>query len=231
MNIETLEADLERDLSERTTELLFYQNQTQAARSIEDADRLRRALVLLLYAHFEGFAKFAFEAYLLAVNALELSCRDASTTLVAATLQDIFKELRSAHPVRGLFKGQVAEDSTLMRFAREMRFVETAYEILDRKVMIPDTVVQTESNLKIHVLRKLLFRVGLDPALFDEYTGEIEELVNRRNLIAHGADRAGVEEQVYTKLRDSVLKVMAGISREIVEAARNRKYLRSVGIQ
>ena len=226
MDLSALQEDLERELSERFAELRFYQNQLQTRAKEQDRNMLRRPLILLLYAHYEGFTKFAMDAYISAVNSENLECANASSEMAAASMADIFAELRNPQPVSKIFRGQSPGDLRLGRFARERQFVEQAYELLKRKVEIPDNVLDTESNLNISVLRKLLYRIGLSPELFDGFASPIQELVQRRNLIAHGADRAGVEDAVYGRLRDRIMSVMSGISRAIVLAAGKGEYRR-----
>jgi len=227
MDAQQLRADMEADRTARQAEILFYQNQVELARSDPDKDRMRRALVLLLYAHYEGFTKFAFAAYISAVNAEGLKCAEANSAIVAAALSELFKELRNPQPISGLLRGPVPEDSALMRFAREREFVERAYEFLDLSVVLTDSFVETEWNLKPPVLRKLLYRLGLDTESVSAEHGRIEELVNRRNNIAHGSDVSGISEATYIALRDSSFRVMSAIARVIGEAAEGRKHLKA----
>src|ERR1700722_6280994 len=96
--------DLESDRLQREAELRLLEN--IAARSDADGERnmLFRSLVLLTYAHLEGFCKFALLAYSGAINALGLPCRDASSAVVAASLGNVFAALRdinSKHPELG----------------------------------------------------------------------------------------------------------------------------------
>src|SRR5205814_9631400 len=58
------------------------ENVIARSQSDEEQAMLRRSLVLLTYAHLEGFCKFALMAYASAINALRLPCKDASIPLV-----------------------------------------------------------------------------------------------------------------------------------------------------
>lgn len=162
MNAEQLRTDIESNLLLRQDEIRFYQNQVELAPVGAAKDRMRRALILLLYAHFEGFTKLALTLYVTAINAEHIACSDAETCLVAATLFDEFNSLRNPQPVAGAFRGANPEDSKLMRFARERTFVEAAYKLLEREVVMSPTLIETEGNLRPRVLRKLLFRLGFD---------------------------------------------------------------------
>jgi hypothetical protein len=226
MDVEQLRAEMESNHALRQDEILQFQNQVELAPSGRDKDRLRRALVLLLYAHYEGFVKFALSVYVNAINASRFRCSEVNSALAAASMGAVFHGLRNPQPVSGLFRGQVPDDSQLIKFAREREFVERAYELLDIVVELPDAVIDAEWNLKPPVLRKLLYRLGLDPEALASEDGRISQLVNRRNAIAHGADIAGVSEQVYVDLRTSTFLVMSTIARTISESVERRSYLK-----
>ena len=63
MKVEDFRAQLEEELTWRTEEILFFQNQCSTIEQEELRDKFRRALVLLLYSNFEGFCKFGFSLY------------------------------------------------------------------------------------------------------------------------------------------------------------------------
>ena len=77
--------DIENDRAHREREIRLIENIASRTESESEANMLRRSLVLLTYAHFEGFCKFALLSYASAIKALGLSCRDATTPLVAAS--------------------------------------------------------------------------------------------------------------------------------------------------
>jgi len=146
MNIESFRAQLEDELTWRTQEILFFQNQCEKLDSAEEKDKFRRALILLLYSNFEGYCIFGFSLYISAINEAQLDCKDANYSLVAATLHDVFVTLRGVKKAKE-FKNTDPDDSRLHLFARERDFVEHSSEIFKRKVLISDDVVDTESNL------------------------------------------------------------------------------------
>ena len=104
-------------------------------------------------------------------------------------------------------------------------FVEVAWRMTERSVFIdPDLIVDTESNLKPIVLRKMLFRLGLDPSLAQPWEGTVHNLLNRRNAVAHGTARAGLEEKEYAQLEQAVMLVVDGIVVAISEAVAKQAY-------
>ena len=92
--------------------------------------------------------------------------------------------------------------------------------------MIPDETVDTESNLWYIVLQKNLYKVGLPIDLFGDLSSDIDALVNRRNSIAHGTERAGVSENEYLKWETKTNRVMEEIIKCIYHNVCYEKYLK-----
>ena len=61
--------------------------------------------------------------------------------------------------------------------------------------------------------------------LFDEYQGDIDALVNRRNSIAHGNFRAGVTEREFSNWESKVSEILSGVTRLLYDYANNERYL------
>src|SRR4051812_37690993 len=97
MNLADIRAELEDELRWRLEELQFFKNQLSDLRTDDQRDRFRRALVVMLYSHFEGFWKTAFSIYVRAINNEGIMCRDALHNLVAATLFDLIGGLTDPH--------------------------------------------------------------------------------------------------------------------------------------
>lgn len=76
-------------------------------------------------------------------------------------------------------------------------------------------------------MQKNLYKVGLPIDLFDDLSGDIDALVNRRNSIAHGTERAGVQETEYLKWEEKTYKVMEQIIKYIYCDVCNEKYLKA----
>ena len=103
MNIAELRAELEEDRAWRDKEIREFQNRGSAISDEEGQKRYRRALVLLLYAHYEGFCKFAFTLYTNAINSADITCGEASYAVAAASLADMFKDLGNPQRSRTSF--------------------------------------------------------------------------------------------------------------------------------
>ena len=220
-------AQLEEEFAWRVEEIVFFQNQCERLDSEIQKEQFRRALVLLLYSNFEGYCKFALSLYVAAINSEGIQCKDADYSIVAATLSDVFSTLRNGSKKAQEFRNDAPDDTKLHRFARDREFVERAVEIMAKKVAIPDSAVDTESNLNPVVLRKNLYRLGLPHDQFAFMDGDINQLLNLRNKIAHGESKQGIPEKLYGQLRDAAFRVMSGISVGITQACSEKRYLLS----
>lgn len=220
-------SDLEEGWAARQQELLTLQN-FAARMEADDADKYRRALVLMLYAHFEGGIKFSLQVYVKFLNELEITVGDASSQIAAASVSDVMQALRDPSRKCKEFSRDLPDDSSLHRFARDKELMEVLPDILERKVVIDDRVVNTESNLKPVILRRILYRVGLDHHLYDHHEHVINKLIRVRNSIAHGESMSGVSKERYEDLRDVVFEVMRDVCMKLRDCVRRQVYLRQV---
>lgn len=217
-------AQLETELEWRDAELRFFNNLCEALRDETERERFRRAMVLLLYSHFEGYCKFALLLYVSAINQAAINCQQATSSIAAAALHDIFLKLRDGTGRAPEFRNVLPEDTKLHRFALDKEFIERSAEIMSRPVVIPESVVNMESNLKPLVLRKNLYRLGLRHDEFSSLEGEINRLLESRNKIAHGQSRSGVQRDFYEALKASALRVMSGITAGLTDAVSREAY-------
>jgi hypothetical protein len=65
----------------------------------EAQESLRRALIVMLYAHLEGYAKFSLEQYAEVINRAGLTVREGRKQLAAACLAEKFKSYRAPDAV------------------------------------------------------------------------------------------------------------------------------------
>lgn len=226
MTSDQLHAELEVDRAWREGEIRFLQNRCKDL-SESEKEQYLRALVLMMYAHVEGFTKFALLGYVRCINSGGMSCAEAETSIAAASLTDVFLALRNPEKKSLLFK-DVPDDTALHRFAREREFILRASEILAKPVFLSDSVVNTEDNLWPVVLRKNLFRLGLPHERFQHLESSLHMLVNTRNEIGHGATPKPVKWLLYEKLRNSALEVMKDLQATLFTASDLKWYRKQI---
>lgn len=226
IDLNSLWAQIELEQKWRTDEIRFFDNQATRLLSKEDQNQFRRANILLLYAHYEGFCKFAFTLYVDTINAEGLRCKEANFSIAAAALDQLFKELRNPESKAIEFKNSLPEDKKLHVFARDKAFLERSTDFDNKLVNIPENVVDMESNLKPVVLRKNLYRLGFPHNGLELIEGYISMLLNERNQIAHGANGIGIESGKYESLRAATFEVMNAVKKYIMNALTKEEFRR-----
>jgi hypothetical protein len=225
VDVDRFRAQLEGEMEWREAEIRFFQNTCEQLDNLDLEKQFRRALILMLYSHFEGYCKFALSLYVSVINNSGALCKDANPAIVASSMNDVLQKLREGTGKAPEFKNSLPDDSKLHRFARDREFVQRIDEVLARRVKIPEDTVDMESNLKPVILRKNLYRLGLQHDQFADLEGQINKLLELRNTVAHGASRAGVERATYEDLRASASRVMTAITASVTRAVEQRLYL------
>ena len=225
MHLGDFKSQLETEFTWRSDEIRFFQNLCERLVVASQKNQFRRASILLLYSHFEGYCKFALSLYVSAVNDEGLVCSQVNSAIVAASLHDILVKLRDGSGKAPEFRNALPDDAKLHSFARDREFVERSAEIMSRRVKLPSEIVNTESNLKPVVLRKNLYRLGLPYEPFEEHEPLINKLLELRNKIAHGESKAGINKTDYDDLWSGVIKTMSNITRDITKAFDEKSFL------
>jgi hypothetical protein len=222
--MEDYEAQLEYDLSWRFEELAFFKNIRAQIADQNEKKKYNRSLVLILYAHFEGFFKFSLHLYVDCINSLGLKCREVNYATAAASLADVFSDLRHPEKKAKTLPIDFQDDPSLRIFCREQLFLEELNNVNERLVKIPDNVINLESNLKPRVVKKSLFRIGLDYSAFKDLFGDIDKILEYRNNIAHGKWKIGIESSQFDGFEKTAIGVMKGMRDQIVRSIREEAY-------
>lgn len=228
MSLQNFLAEMEDDYGWREQELVDLDNAETEISSVSE-EMYRRATILLVYAHMEGFCQFCLLHYVRFVNQQELTCGEVSYRIAASCMKDVFHDLRYPESKTNDLDVPDAKESSLVTLAREDIFLEKISQFYEEKAQLSDKVVDLESNLKPIVLRKNLFRLGLSYSLFDDYMGDIHRLLRVRNDIAHGSRKSGIKKNEYEEMRDSGKKVMEGVKHEISQAVKESRFCRDAG--
>ncbi|MCD8149106.1 MAG: hypothetical protein LUE92_05980 [Clostridiales bacterium] len=224
MTADELRAALEVELAWRQEELAFFKNQLNNIAE-RNKDKYRKSLVLILYSHMEGFIKISLQTYIQFINSQDLNRKDVNTGLMVAGMHKEFNAYENLDRKSEYFRKELPEDSRLHRLFRRVDFMEKVEDLKDKKLIIDDQIIDTESNLWYIVLQKNLYKIGLPIDLFDSYKRDIDALVNRRNSIAHGSFKSGVSEQEFSNWENKVSDVLSGVTRMIYDYANSKKYL------
>jgi hypothetical protein len=189
-----------------------------------DQDEYRKSLVVVLYAHFEGFCVFALQHYLLAVNRARIDCKSAVPAILAGSWEPVFNAMEHGDQKCRIFNRPLPNDERLHRHWRRRHFVEEMDRLLAEPVHMPEDAIDAESNLKPEVLQRNLFLCGLDHRFVDPHTETIHNLLGRRNRIAHGDERRGVPSIEYERYESAVFEICYRLIEFLTEAHANARY-------
>ncbi|MDO9359893.1 MAG: MAE_28990/MAE_18760 family HEPN-like nuclease [Polaromonas sp.] len=223
MTPEQAHEELELDRGWREAEIYSLQNLCSNLASEQYAS-MRRALALLIYAHAEGFTKLSLNVYLRAINDTELTCGQVKEQIAAATLREDLKKLRDPMAKHIDFPNEDQRDVHSLFI--ESQFIGNITNILATKVDLPDSTVDTESNLWPRVLKRNLYRLALPDQQFRTIYGNLNKLVQKRNGIGHGADKDTLDIADYEAVRDCTFDLMRNLQGTIFSAISTSLYRR-----
>lgn len=201
----SIEDRLLADISWREDELVILKTSyAQAAESTPRGRSLRRAYLALLYAHYEGFTKVAWEEYLIEISRCGLPIGALKPELCA------------------IFTGK---EIARVRQSPERDFKEAVF---DFRVMLLDKVSATyskkeTSNLWPSVFNQMMTSMALDPAFISKNSVELKSLVGRRNDIAHG-ENVGISDSALVRLDLAVWDLFFDLTVCVVEACAKQAY-------
>lgn len=159
-----IEADLDWREAELASLRILMVSRTVTAR---EKRVLYRAAWSLLYAHYEGFCKFALTVYYDRLSRVGITCNNLPEPTKHFALSSATKSLRNK-PLPDLIE-------SILRFQEDHLNVAPQF---------PE--VSTDSNLWPSVLENLLECADLQVAELSENKFKLKTLVGRRNKIAHG---------------------------------------------
>jgi MAE_28990/MAE_18760-like HEPN len=209
--------DLEDELDWRFEEMVVPK--LQAARAADGSLLQRailRALIAMLYAHYEGFCKTAIRIYLLEIKAMGVRREECVERLRMFSLQKAFRELKG-------YSNEQCWSFVTNSFSHMLK------EVMDYELNRESEIaLEGEANLYPALLRENLQSVCLPHDEVDAHELLLKSLVSRRNGIAHGKKLIIADLTTYELHERAVHDVMYGLAYAIIETLENRRYLGSV---
>ena len=146
---EQLSIELEQEFLSRTEEILKIEDLFEINHR-NDEDNIsgiaRKALVLLLYAHFEGYCKQVFQHYILYINKKQIPLGELKLGLVAANLNSEFQKLFDTNHKPVNIKS-FSSDGAIQQFGRKREFLISHDGYVSRIADISEEFINTEANL------------------------------------------------------------------------------------
>lgn len=211
----SIQNDLEKDLDWRFAELAALRYQVIGVPKGSIAFQgLLRALVALLYAHYEGFCKNTIRLYLNKIQSEGSRRQDCIEQLMVFSLQKTFRQSKS-FTTQECWQFYKANLQAIL------------HEIIDYDLDgNGDVALIGESNLYPNLLKENLQGIGLPQLEIDKHELRLRNLVGRRNGIAHGQKLVIHDLATYQEYESSASAVMYEIALNVVESLDNKSYLR-----
>ncbi|MBI1927532.1 hypothetical protein HYR99_25230 [Candidatus Poribacteria bacterium] len=204
---------LEEDLKWREAELTSLKHLVgEAEEGIVRHKALLRSLWAMLYAHYEGFCKFALDTYLEVLTELKPRCIDCKDQIVAFSMRGRFREL-----------SRDLSDANCIRFIQGLSTIFNQPIEFDFRFKAKS---KTQSNLFPDVLCDNCQWVCLPYDQVEDNTQRLEALVSRRNDIAHGENVPVKNIKEYREHEDAALEVMYALAIAIIDALEQKQYLK-----
>lgn len=205
-----VEIILEQDLRWREAELASLKRLAINATTEQVTYRgLLRAMVALLYAHFEGFTKFCWDTVLDHVQAEAIPICRLETKFALLALEPEFK----------LHRGSL-NSSSIWAF-----FMEGLPQSLLTPAKFPnDSRLKTESNLWPNIFERESDRIGIQCDELHKHRGRIKALVTRRNDIAHGKNMVIANLTEYREYENATLCLMHELAIKSIEIIDEKAY-------
>jgi len=204
--------DLEADLGWREAELRALRREVvRAGPGATTHQALLRSLCVLLYAHYEGFFRFARGVYLQELQRSGRTRSECKPQIAALSLESQFAGVRTNTSSQELWK-----------------FCSVTFpDLLDQPISFRDDQLELsgESNLNPQKLREYCQQLVLQHGTVGEYERELRSLVGRRNHIAHGKKTEVPNLAEYEKLEHVVFTVMHEVAIGVVEALEQQAFL------
>lgn len=227
LSIEEIASQLEIESAWRRAEYTQVKNALYTSASNEEQiENYNKSLLLLLYSNYEGFCKSAFSIYIDGINSLNLKRKEVTSAIRASSLQSVFDAYDQLDRKGRVFKKLLPDDTALHRLCRRTEFIDSMSEFDEVIVKLdPERITDAESNLRPNILKKILYKSGLNIEAIKAHETLISKVVNLRNSIAHGAQRRGIRPSDFNDYETAIYKTEDQIRNIIIKAVQLREYL------
>ncbi len=206
-NIFELQESIDKEYSLRISELSFLKGKLYPLTNIE-SKIYARILIVLLYAHWEGFIKNISQYYIQFVYHQNHISKDLIYGLVTIShLRELNSYIES-------------------KVSLKIKSLKSIFNNLDSKAQIPyDYIIATYSNLNTDVLTEICSIIGLDDNKYSLKKGIIDQqLLKNRNDIAHG-ELISIEPKEAEEIFDKIINIINEFKNDVLNYASMKKYL------
>lgn len=217
-------SDMEDSLSWRISEFMSLKNLLREDNSVP----VVKTLIVMLYAHFEGFFKDCLECYVRYLNSTELQLNNFIDAIITASLSREYAAFEDINrKCKELITVPPAEEFLHKYHRRRELTQKFISNYLSKKIKIDEKIINTKSNLDFGVLQENMYILGLEYNYFIDKQDTITKLVRLRNAVAHGSQREPISILEFEKMEEDILEIMNEIIRYLYEFCIEKKYLKN----
>lgn len=201
---------IEDDLLWREKELaILHKLLLQSAVGSPQEVAFLRTNLAMIYAHYEGFCKFALGVYIDALEKLPLTRSELRWPIAAQSMRAFYAEMK-----------QISDaDEYFTKFLTEFDKQFSSKPTFER----PENI----ANLWPDLLTKWLKRLGLDARTVEAEKQRLDTLVDTRNQIAHGKKLPVASRAELSKHAQAATLAMHEVAVGVTDALEKKLYKRS----
>lgn len=164
----------------------------------------------MIYAHWEGFVKEILQVYVEYVESTGLISKEYNPAILAYSWTPYIRRLKGDLKI----DNQILITNCLLSCLTETITFESEQKEID-----------TKSNLKYEILIDILKKLALDHNLTNIKKHKINELVGKRNYIAHGGFSDVIDIDDIDDYIDKIIKYIGEIEEIVIDGIKEKKYI------
>lgn len=215
----SFERSIEADLVWREAELASLKNQVRRVSGGSTAQKtLLRALLAMLYAHYEGFCLYALRLFLESLENEKITSASLRQEVMLFALEQHFRRIRKANPSGAEF----------IRFNSVELPSLLANPVSFERDQDNEILLEGRSNLRPHHLEKHCKILALPQLTVLQSPAErsrLWQLVERRNAIAHGRQLLVHSISEYQPYEDAAIVAMHELAVILIDSIETRSYM------
>lgn len=216
-------SDMEDSLSWRVNEFMSLKNLLRDDNNVP----VVKTLIVMLYAHFEGFFKDCLECHIKFINSTNLTLDNFADTIITASLSREYASFEDSNRKCKELTSVPPAEEYLHRYHRRRELTKKfTSNYLDKKIRIDEKIINTKSNLDYCVLQENLYILGFDYNYFVDKQDTINKLVKLRNAVAHGSQKDPINFTTFVKMEEDILGIMEEIILYFFDFCYEKKYLK-----
>ncbi len=162
----------------------------------------------LLYAHVEGYTKESLLNYVDFLEAQQLPVQDVHPSVLAFSIKKHLKTL----------SGNQSVDKVTA-------FAVKTLELIINPLSFSEKTIDTKANLRFNVLEDLCNSLSIEANQIRDSKRHLNNLVNRRNNIAHGGREQELDYGVVKEYAEQAIKLMEALEHDLTHCIINERYL------